>query len=87
MLRRKIPSANALFAFEAVGRLKNFSRAARELNVTQPAVSKSVKILEEHLGYALFKRDGRRITLTPNGDKLFRAVSTSFNTRIFTLGI
>ncbi len=80
MLRRRIPSANSLFTFEAVARLGSFSDAANELNVTQPAVSRSISGLENHLGYTLFKRHGRWIKTTQNGDKLFRATSTAFNT-------
>jgi len=44
----------------------------------KPAVSHSINTLETHLGYALFKRHGRWIELTRNGDKLFRATSTAF---------
>lgn len=80
MLRRQIPSTNALFTFEAVARLNSFSHAAKELNVTQPAVSRSINSLEEHLGYSLFERHGRWIKLTQNGDKLYRATSTAFST-------
>ncbi|MCP4072318.1 MAG: LysR family transcriptional regulator [Hyphomicrobiales bacterium] len=80
MLRRRIPSANSLFTFEAVARLASFSDAANELNVTQPAISRSINGLETHLGYPLFERHGRWIKLTQNGDKLFRATSTAFNT-------
>jgi len=79
MLRRQLPSANSLFTFEAVARLESFSGAASELNVTQPAVSRSISGLEAHLGYPLFKRHGRWISLTANGDKLFRAASSAFN--------
>ena len=49
-LRRKLPSANALFAFEAAARGGNFSKAALELYVTQPAVSRMLARMEEHLG-------------------------------------
>ncbi len=80
MLRRQLPSPNSLFTFEAVARLGSFSAAATELNVTQPAVSHSINTLETHLGYPLFKRHGRWIDLTQNGDKLFRATSTAFKT-------
>jgi len=80
MLRRELPSANSLFTFEAVARLRSFSDAAKELNVTQPAVSRSISILEKHLGYTLFKRHGRWIKLTSNGDMLLRATSTAFRT-------
>ncbi len=80
MLRSRIPSTNSLFCFETVARLKSFSEAASELNVTQPAVSRAISALEAHLGYSLFNRHGRWIELTYNGDKLFRATSTAFNT-------
>ena len=80
MLRRQLPSPNSLFTFEAVARLGSFSAAATELNVTQPAVSRSINTLETHLGYTLFKRHGRWIELTQNGDKLFRATSSAFKT-------
>jgi DNA-binding transcriptional LysR family regulator len=80
MLRRRLPSTNALFTFEAVARLRSFSDAANELNVTQPAVSRSINNLETHLGYDLFERHGRWIELTLSGGKLFRATSTAFNT-------
>lgn len=85
MLRRQLPSPNSLFTFEAVARLGSFSAAATELNVTQPAVSRSISSLEDHLGYQLFKRHGRWIELTQNGDKLFRATSLAFNTIIDSL--
>jgi len=80
MLRGRIPSTNSLFCFETVARLKSFSEAASELNVTQPAVSRAISALEAHLGYSLFDRHGRWIELTYNGDKLFRATSTAFKT-------
>ena len=85
MLRRQLPSTNSLFTFEVVARLGSFSSAAKELNVTQPAVSRSISGLEQHLGYPLFKRHGRWIELTVNGDKLFRTTSTAFKTIINTL--
>ena len=85
MLRRRLPSTNSLFSFEVVARLGSFSDAARELNVTQPAVSRSISELEGHLGYPLFNRHGRWIDLTPNGDKLYRATSLAFGTIIESL--
>jgi len=79
MLRRQVPSTNSLFTFEIVARLGSFSAAAKELNVTQPAISRAISGLENHLGYALFNRHGRWIELTQNGDRLFRTTSSAFN--------
>ena len=85
MLRRQVPSPNALFTFEVVARLGSFSKAAIELNVTQPAISRAINGFEAHLGYKLFDRHGRWIKLTANGIRLFRATSTAFNTVIDAL--
>ncbi|MCX7630282.1 MAG: LysR family transcriptional regulator [Geminicoccaceae bacterium] len=56
--------------FEAVARHGSITRAARELHLTQPAVSMSVRQLEETLGLTLVERIGRRIVLTPAGQEL-----------------
>lgn len=85
MLRRQVPSPNALFTFEVVARLGSFSKAAIELNVTQPAISRAINGFEEHLGYKLFYRHGRWIKLTGNGSRLYRATSTAFKTVIDAL--
>ncbi|BDU72283.1 LysR substrate-binding domain-containing protein [Mesoterricola silvestris] len=57
-------------AFEAVGRLGSFKRAAEELFVTQAALSHHVRHLEEHLGVQLVRRLHRRIELTAEGAQL-----------------
>jgi LysR family transcriptional regulator, glycine cleavage system transcriptional activator len=62
-----LPSLNALRAFEAAARHMSFTRAARELAVTQTAISHQVKQLEAELGVALFRRSPRRIALTADG--------------------
>ncbi|MBE9477041.1 MAG: LysR family transcriptional regulator [Proteobacteria bacterium] len=85
MLRRQLSSTNALFTFEVVARLGSFSKAAKELNVTQPAITRAISGFETHLGYQLFDRHGRWIKLTSNGHKLYRATSTAFKTVIDTL--
>ncbi|UYQ70893.1 LysR family transcriptional regulator [Pelagibacterium flavum] len=77
-LRRHIPSASALLAFEAAARLGSFSRAAEELNITQPAVSHAIAAMERHLGQKLFIRSGPRLILTENGEKLGRVTTRSF---------
>lgn len=58
--------------FVAVARLRNFSRAADALNVTQPVVSRSMKRLEDLIGTALIVRTTRSMALTPAGDALLR---------------
>jgi DNA-binding transcriptional LysR family regulator len=59
-----------LRVFRAVATHLNFSRAAEELLLTQPAVTQQIKVLEDELGVALFDRTGGRITLTPAGNAL-----------------
>lgn len=60
-----------LKVFRVVAAHLNFSRAAEELLLTQPAVTQQIKALEDQLGVALFDRSGGRITLTPGGQALF----------------
>ncbi|MEM9277857.1 MAG: LysR substrate-binding domain-containing protein [Pseudomonadota bacterium] len=74
-LYNSIHSPAALLAFEAAARLGSFTLAANELNVTQPAISASVKKLENALGVKLFSRQNRRITLTEPGERFFNDVS------------
>jgi LysR family transcriptional regulator, glycine cleavage system transcriptional activator len=62
-----LPSLHSLLVFEAAARHASFTRAARELAVTQAAVSHQIKQLEVELGTALFRRWPRRIELTPAG--------------------
>ncbi|SIO57094.1 LysR family transcriptional regulator [Paraburkholderia phenazinium] len=77
-LRRKLPSANALFVFEAAARCGNFTRAAEELYVSQPAVSRMLARMEDHLGVQLFERVRGGIELTENGKILYRKISEGF---------
>lgn len=77
-LRKRLPSSNALFVFEAAARERSFTRAASELNVTQPAVSRMLGRLERHLGTRLFRRGSEGVTLTDDGQLLFRGVTDGF---------
>lgn len=61
----------AFRVFEAAARHCNFSAAARELGVTQAAVSRRIQTLEDHLGTRLFERRGRHVRLTEAGTRLF----------------
>lgn len=77
-LRRSLPSANALFVFEAAARSLNFTRAGVELNVTQSAVSRMIARLEEHIQAKLFIRTPTGIELTESGRELYHAIANSF---------
>ncbi len=66
-MKRHLPPLKALVAFEAAASAKNFSEAANTLCVTQGAVSKQIKLLEEHLQARLFERQGNAIKLTEAG--------------------
>ncbi|MCG8616718.1 MAG: transcriptional regulator GcvA [Desulfobacterales bacterium] len=74
-----LPSLNALKAFEAVARHLNFTRAAKELCVTQGAVSRQVKNLEAELGIILFTRVPNNLQLTADGDALYRVAHQVFD--------
>jgi LysR family transcriptional regulator, regulator of gene expression of beta-lactamase len=76
---RKLPSLNALRAFEAAARLSSFTAAAAELHVTQAAVSRSVKLLESQLGQALFERHANALTLTDAARLLLPELTASFD--------
>jgi len=76
--RRQLPPLNALRAFEAVARSLSFTKAADQLLVTQSAVSRQVKNLEDILGVALLKRKGA-LELTEEGKKLLPVLTDSFD--------
>lgn len=77
-LRRSVPSLGTLAVFEAAARLGGFTKAADELGVTQAAVSRQIRALEEELNTPLFVRGHRKIQLTPAGRVLSEAVGQSF---------
>src|SRR2546421_11217646 len=66
-MRPRLPSLNALKAFEAAARHESFTRAAEELCVTQGAVSHQVKALEAELAIKLFTRERQRLVITEAG--------------------
>ena len=77
-LRELARSPNHLFVFEAAARHQSFTAAAKELGITQPAVSRSVRALESTLEVRLFTRSYRSVELTEEGEILFQAVSAGF---------
>ena len=78
-MRDELPPLNALRAFEATARLNSVSQAAEALHVTHGAVSRQIKVLEEHLRVALFVKDGRGIKLTDEGRRLRDVSSEAFD--------
>lgn len=74
-LRNLLPSINALVVFEAAGRLASFTAAARELGMTQAAVSYAVNRLEDQLGTVLFRREHRRVRLSEAGARFHADVA------------
>jgi len=72
---RRLPSLDFLRGFEAAGRRLSFTLAAEELFVTQSALSRQVKALEDALGTALFERRHRALALTPAGAAFHRSVT------------
>lgn len=74
---RRLPPLDLIKGFEAAARLSNVTLAADELALTQSAVSRQVKALEEHLGTPLFIRRPRGLELTPHGRRYFDAVTRS----------
>ncbi|QJF52169.1 LysR substrate-binding domain-containing protein [Roseobacter ponti] len=67
--RKYLPSVTSLMCFEAVARLGSATLAAGELSLTQSAVSRQLRTLEDQLGAPLFARAGRGLVLTPRGQK------------------
>ena len=78
-MSRDLPPLNALRAFEATARLNSVSQAAEQLHVTHGAVSRQLKVLEEHLGVSLFSKDGRGLKLTDAGVRLRDASGEAFD--------
>jgi LysR family transcriptional regulator, glycine cleavage system transcriptional activator len=72
---RHLPSLDFLRGFEAAGRRLSFTLAAQELFLTQSALSRQIKALEDALGVALFERRHRALALTPLGAAFHRDVT------------
>ncbi|ULT73234.1 LysR substrate-binding domain-containing protein [Pseudomonas sp. BC42] len=76
---RQLPSLNMLRVFEEVARHRSFSQAAPVLNVTQGAVSRQIKQLEDYLGVALFSRSPQGLALTEAGAALAPSLGQAFD--------
>ena len=75
---RKLPPLLALRAFESASRHMSFSRAASELCVTQSAISRHIKNLEDIFQKKLFIRRGRSVLLSPEGQQYFEKITVGF---------
>lgn len=76
---RKIPSFTLLRAFEAAARLESFTLAAKELHLTQSAISHQIRDLEDHFGKTLFFRKNRTVEPTGEGRRLQDSLSRVFD--------
>ena len=76
--RNALPPLDLLVGFEAAARHLSFTKAGAELHLTQSAVSRQIKELEEQLGAPLFQRRHRALTLTEAGHQIDRK-STRLN--------
>ncbi|WP_369201739.1 LysR substrate-binding domain-containing protein [Streptomyces sp. PU-14G] len=79
LLVRDVRQVQRLVVLEAVGRLGSFAAAAAELGMSQPAVSKQMKALENSLRTALFDRDANRSRMTRDGALLHQTVTEAFD--------
>lgn len=73
-MARQIPSTTALLCFEASARHLSMTDAAGELNLTQSAVSRQIKNLEDFVGRPLFERIKQRLALTSTGEKYLKDI-------------
>lgn len=77
--RRFLPSISSLQALEAVDRLGTATAAAQELSLTHSAVSRQLKALEDQIGVALFRREGKGLALTQSGTAYAQSVRGFLN--------
>ncbi|MEL7282633.1 MAG: LysR substrate-binding domain-containing protein [Pseudomonadota bacterium] len=73
--RAALPRLEYLLAFEAAAEMESFAAAAKELNVSETAVSRKIRLLESHFGCALFVRGHRSVQLTDHGRKLLSGIT------------
>lgn len=91
-MARRLPPLNPLRAFEVAARHASFKSAGEELNLTQSAISRQVKTLEDYLRVSLFRRDNRTLELTEAGKQYLPALTQAFDTidhataRLFNVG-
>lgn len=68
-----------LYYFRKLAELQHYTKAAKELYITQPSLSDSIASLEQELGISLFQKEGRNVKLTKYGREFYQHVSFSLN--------
>lgn len=79
LMSRRLPSLNALRAFEAAARHRSFARAAEELHVTPAAVSQLIKQLEDYLNTSLFRRGNKQLAASEAAQAALPVLSEAFD--------
>ncbi|UTW10092.1 LysR substrate-binding domain-containing protein [Marinobacterium rhizophilum] len=79
MRKKELPSFSALIAFESAARHQSFKHAAGDLCISQAAISRQIRTLEEHLGCELFERRHRAVRLSDDGRFFLDAVTLGLN--------
>ncbi len=77
--RKVLPPLDYLVAFEAAAQTGSFARASEQLNISETAISRKVRLLEQHYDLPLFVRGHRSIKLTSHGTALLSSVTTSLD--------
>jgi len=75
MRKKDLPSFSSLIAFESAARQQSFKRAAEDICVSQAAISRQIRLLEENLGCELFARNHKTVSLNDKGKLFLDAVS------------
>lgn len=75
----RLPNLSALRAFDAAARHTSFTRAAEELGLTQAAISRHIRTLEDEIGVQLFRRSHKAVSLTEAGRRYAKRVAQGFN--------
>ncbi len=78
-MKQTLGDLNLYKVFYVVAKSKTFSDAAKKLFISQPAISYSIKTLEKQLGFSLFCRHTKKITLTFEGNEILNQVETAYN--------
>lgn len=84
---RHLPPLHALRCFEVAARHESFTKAASELFVTPAAVGQQVRLLESHMGFALFRRESRRLIPTTAGQALLPGIREGFAQLVNAVGL